>query len=291
MTTAPICSTSTCIWSRKYRAHRHSPALDLAGRSVRRPELTIGVLDHVVPTLRSDARPIDPQIATQLQRLRDNGRRHGIEVFDLDSDHQGIVHVIGPELGLTRPGMSIVCGDSHTSTHGAFGCIAFGIGTSEVEHVLATQTIPQRRPRSISVEIDGELGVGVSAKDLALRVVRELGVGGGAGCAIEYSGSTIAGLSMESRMTLCNMSIEAGARFGIIAPDSTTIEYVRERAHDMSSSQWTEAIAEWSLLHSDDGAIFDRRVRIDAHSVEPTVTWGTTPAMSVAISGRVPRPC
>ena len=255
--------------------------LRLAGRGVRRPDLTLAVEDHNVPT--TDGPVTDPVSLAQLEALRKNCAEFGIRLYARGSDGQGIVHVVAPEQGRTQPGMTIVCGDSHTSTHGAFGALAFGIGTTEVEHVLATQTLPVTRPRSMAVEVVGSLASDVTAKDLALAVVGTLGTGGGAGHVIEYRGAAVRGLSMEGRMTLCNMSIEAGARAGMVAPDQTTYAYLRGRPHAPSGRE-----EEWSSLVTDDGASFDTTVTVDAASVRPFVTWGTNPAQAVPVDGVVP---
>jgi 3-isopropylmalate/(R)-2-methylmalate dehydratase large subunit len=264
--------------------------LRLAGRPVRRPDLTVATIDHNVST--GDRRlPIVDQLSrAQVDALVRNAREFGVELFDLDSPEQGIVHVIGPELGLTQPGMTIVCGDSHTSTHGAFGALAFGIGTSEVEHVLATQCVMQSRPRTMEVRFTGRTQPGVSAKDLILALIRRIGTAGGAGHVIEYTGEAIRALSMESRMTICNMSIEAGARAGMIAPDETTFTYLEGRPRAPSGALWDRAVATWSTLASDPGAQYDRQIVLDAGSIEPQVTWGTNPAMTANISERVPDP-
>ena len=264
--------------------------LRLNGRKVRRPELTIATVDHNVST--GDRRlPIADELsARQVRALVENAREFGIQLFDLDSPDQGIVHVIGPELGLTQPGMTIVCGDSHTSTHGAFGALAFGIGTSEVEHVLATQCIMQTPPRTMEVRFDGLPAAGVSAKDLILALIRDIGTAGASGYVIEYTGQAIRALSMEGRMTVCNMSIEAGARAGMIAPDQTTFSYLQGRRHAPRGAAWEEAVASWSELQSDAAATFDRSITRDAGSVEPQVTWGTSPGMTADITGRVPDP-
>jgi 3-isopropylmalate/(R)-2-methylmalate dehydratase large subunit len=264
--------------------------LRLAGRRVRRPDLTVATVDHNVPT-GNRALPIaDPLAAQQVSTLRDNSRAFGVELHDLDSLTQGIVHVIGPELGLTQPGMTIVCGDSHTSTHGAFGALAFGIGTSEVEHVLATQCLMQSRPRTMEVRFDGQLAPGVSAKDLVLALIGRIGVAGATGHVIEYTGSAVRALSMEGRMTMCNMSIEGGARAGMVAADDTTIEYLRGRPRAPKGAAWTRAEARWRGCVTDAAATYDRTVAIDASSVAPQVTWGTNPGMVGAIDGRVPDP-
>jgi 3-isopropylmalate/(R)-2-methylmalate dehydratase large subunit len=264
--------------------------LRLAGRRVRRPDLTLATVDHNVPT--GDRRlPIaDAIAATQLSTLVRNAREAGIELHDLDSPDQGIVHVIGPELGLTRPGSVIVCGDSHTSTHGAFGALAFGIGTSEVEHVLATQCIVQARPRTMEVRFTGRPRPGVGAKDLILALIRRIGTAGGTGYVLEYTGEAIRDLSMEGRMTICNMSIEAGARAGMIAPDDTTFAYLESRPRSPKGEAWTRAVDAWRRLRSDPGAPYDCTVVIDAASLGPQVTWGTSPGMTAEITERVPDP-
>jgi len=264
--------------------------LRLAGRRVRRPELTVATVDHNVST-GDRSLPITDEIsARQLDALRRNAAEFGIELLDLDSPEQGIVHVIGPELGLTQPGMSIVCGDSHTSTHGAFGALAFGIGTSEVEHVLATQCVMQSRPKTMEVQFTGRAQPGISAKDLILALIRRIGTAGGAGHVIEYTGEAITALSMEGRMTVCNMSIEAGARAGMVAPDDATIAYLAGRPRAPKGDEWNRAVAGWSALGSDPGARYDRRIVLDASAIEPQVTWGTNPAMTANISERVPDP-
>ncbi len=264
--------------------------LRLAGRRVRRPDLTIATADHNVPTVDIDKPVADPISAKQLAVLAANCAEFGISCYPMGHADQGIVHVIGPEQGLTQPGMTIVCGDSHTSTHGAFGALAFGIGTSEVEHVLATQTLPQRRPSTMAVTVDGELPPGVSAKDVVLAVIGRIGTGGGIGHVIEYRGSAITSLSMEGRMTVCNMSIEAGARAGMIAPDDATFAYLEGRDHAPKGPAFAEAVAEWSSLATDPGATFDREVRLDATTLVPHVTWGTNPGQVVPIDGVVPDP-
>ena len=264
--------------------------LRLSGRTVRRPELTIATEDHNVPTADIDQPIADPISAKQVDTLRANAAEFGITNFPMGDPNQGIVHVIGPEQGRTLPGMTIVCGDSHTATHGAFGALAFGIGTSEVEHVLATQTLPQARPKWMSVTVDGEAPEGVTAKDIVLAIIGEIGTGGGIGHVIEYRGEAIRNLSMEGRMTVCNMSIEAGARAGMIAPDDTTFEYLRGRDHAPSGADWDAAVADWRTLRSDDGAVWDREVVIDAASLTPQVTWGTNPGQVGPIDGTVPSP-
>ncbi len=264
--------------------------LRLSGRGVRRPDLTLATVDHNVPT--GDRRlPIADQVAAlQLSTLVGNARGAGIELHDLDSPDQGIVHVIGPELGATRPGTVIVCGDSHTSTHGAFGALAFGIGTSEVEHVLATQCIMQSRPRTMEVRFTGTPRPGVGAKDLILALIRRIGTAGGTGYVLEYTGDAIRALSMEGRMTVCNMSIEAGARAGMIAPDETTFEFLASRPRSPRGEAWTRAVEEWRKFASDPDARYDRTVVIDAASLGPQVTWGTSPGMTAEITERVPDP-
>jgi 3-isopropylmalate/(R)-2-methylmalate dehydratase large subunit len=264
--------------------------LRLAGRRVRRPDLTLATVDHNVPT--GDRRlPIADEVAArQLSTLVRNAREAGIELHDLDSPDQGIVHVIGPELGATRPGAVIVCGDSHTSTHGAFGALAFGIGTSEVEHVLATQCIVQARPRTMEVRFTGRPRPGVGAKDLILALIRRIGTAGGTGFVLEYTGEAIRALSMEGRMTVCNMSIEAGARAGMVAPDETTFAFLESRPRSPRGEAWTRAVESWSRLGSDPGAVYDRTVVIDAASLGPQVTWGTSPGMTAEITERVPDP-
>ncbi len=264
--------------------------LRLAARPVRRPDLTIATADHNVPTIQIE-RPIeDPISATQLAALDTNCGTFGVRLYPLADPRQGIVHVIGPEQGLTLPGMTIVCGDSHTSTHGAFGALAFGIGTSEVEHVLATQTLPQARPKTMALTVDGELQPGVTAKDVILAIIGEIGTGGGIGHIIEYRGSTIRSLSMEGRMTVCNMSIEAGAKTGMIAPDDITFAYVEGRPHAPKGALWERALEDWKTLPTDDGAVFDREVFLDGAAIRPHVSWGTNPGQVVPIDGEVPHP-
>ncbi|MBI2755976.1 MAG: 3-isopropylmalate dehydratase large subunit [Chloroflexi bacterium] len=264
--------------------------LRLTGRTVRRPDLTIATADHNVPTWPRHL-PITDEIAkAQLDALDRNCAEFGIRLEGMHSPLQGIVHVIGPELGLTQPGLTIVCGDSHTATHGAFGALAFGIGTSEVEHVLATQTLPQTKPKSMEIRVDGELPVGVTAKDIILAIIGRIGIGGGQGYVVEYTGSAIRALSMEGRMTVCNMSIEAGARAGMIAPDETTFAYLQGRDHAPKGAEWDRAVEEWTRLRTDVGAVYDRSVSIDAATLVPHVTWGTNPGMVVPVTGRVPDP-
>jgi 3-isopropylmalate/(R)-2-methylmalate dehydratase large subunit len=264
--------------------------LRLAGRGVHRPDLTIATADHNVPTVDIDKPVADPISAKQLAVLNANCAEFGITCYPMGDANQGIVHIIGPEQGLTQPGMTIVCGDSHTSTHGAFGALAFGIGTSEVEHVLATQTLPQIRPRSMAVTVEGDLPPGVTGKDLVLAIIGKIGTGGGSGHIIEYRGSAIESLSMEGRMTVCNMSIEAGARAGMIAPDETTFAYLAGRDHAPKGADWDEAMAQWLTLRTDEGATFDKEVVLDAASLVPYVTWGTNPAQVTRIDGSVPEP-
>ena len=259
------------------------------GLSVRRPERSLATMDHSTPTLPLDQwDDMDPAAAAQIQTLSENCHRHGIEIHGLDSAQRGIVHVIGPELGATQPGRTIVCGDSHTSTHGAFGALAFGIGTTEVGHVLATQCLLQRKPKSMAVVVDGNLHDGVSAKDVVLAIIGELGVGGATAHVIEYRGSAIESLSMEERMTVCNMSIEAGARAGLIAPDETTFRYLEGRRLAPSAADWDAAVARWRDLPSDPDAAYDREVRLDGDRIEPMVTWGTNPGMVIPVNGCVP---
>ena len=263
--------------------------LRAAGRAVRRPDLTIATVDHNVPTTDRNLPIADPIAAKQIETLRHNCGEFGIKLFDIDSNEQGIVHVIGPELGVTQPGMTIVCGDSHTSTHGAFGALAFGIGTSEVEHVMATQCLPQSKPRTLLINVRGALSEGVTAKDLALGIIGQIGTDGATGHVIEYAGAAVRALSMEGRMTLCNMSIEAGARAGMIAPDETTFSYLKGRRYS-PNEKWEEAVRYWRTLPSDDDAQFDRVVNIDATTIAPCVTWGTNPGMVVPVTGAVPDP-
>ena len=266
--------------------------LEARGLQVARPERTKGTLDHSTPTLPADATGklpyANPEAEAQVAKLRENAAKFGVELFDFGSAHRGIVHVIGPELGITQPGMTIVCGDSHTATHGAFGALAFGIGTSEVGHVLATQCLLQRKPKTLAITIDGELGAGVTAKDLILHVIGVIGVNGGTGHVIEYRGSAIRALSMDERMTVCNMSIEAGARAGLIAPDETTFDFLRNTPRAPQGEAFQRAVTQWREFHSDEGASFDREVRIDARDIAPTVTWGTHPGQVAAIAGRIP---
>ncbi|MGO1973315.1 MAG: 3-isopropylmalate dehydratase large subunit [Propionibacteriaceae bacterium] len=261
-----------------------------AGRPVRRPDLTIATEDHNTPTLDIDKPIADPVSRTQVDTLRRNAEEFGVRLHSLGDLDQGVVHIIGPQLGLTQPGMTVVCGDSHTSTHGAFGALAFGIGTSEVEHVLATQTLPQSRPKTMAVNVTGELQPGVTAKDLVLALISNVGTGGGQGYVVEYRGPAIEALSMEGRMTICNMSIEWGAKAGMIAPDQTTFDYVQGRPHAPAGADWDAAVEYWSTLRSDADATFDREVDLDAASIAPFVTWGTNPGQGVALDGVVPDP-
>ena len=263
-------------------------ALRVAGRPVRRPDLTVATMDHNVPTL--DGPVTDPLARDQLEALRRNCDEFGVRLFATGSGREGIVHVIGPELGLTQPGLTIVCGDSHTSTHGAFGALAFGIGTSEVEHVLATQTLPQVRPKTMEVRFDGDLPFGLSAKDMVLAAIGQLGVSGGRGHVLEYTGEAVRALSMEGRMTVCNMSIEAGARAGMVAPDDTTFAYLEGRPGAPQGTAWEQALDEWRALGTDEGASYDDAIVVDVSSLKPQVTWGTNPGMVVSVDGVVPDP-
>lgn len=264
--------------------------LRMAGRKVRRPERTYAVMDHNVPTTDRSLPVEDPVSKQQMETLARNCEEFGIRLADLHSPDQGIVHVIGPELGLTHPGMTIVCGDSHTSTHGAFGALAFGIGTSEVEHVLATQCLWQSKPQTMEVRVNGKLPLGVTAKDLILGIIAKYGTDFGTGYVIEYTGEAIRSLSMEERMTVCNMSIEAGARAGLIAPDETTYSYLRGRRYAPQGEAFEQAVARWNELKTDEGAVYDKVVEFDASTLEPQVTWGTSPGMGTGITGRVPNP-
>ncbi|MBU6244955.1 MAG: 3-isopropylmalate dehydratase large subunit [Actinomycetales bacterium] len=264
--------------------------LRASGRPVRRPDLTLATEDHNVPTIDIDKPIADPVSRAQVEALRTNCAEFGVPLYSLGDAEQGIVHVVGPQLGLTQPGMTVVCGDSHTSTHGAFGALAFGIGTSEVEHVLATQTLPLKPFKTMAITVEGELPAGVTAKDVILAVIARIGTGGGQGYVLEYRGSAIRGLSMEGRMTICNMSIEAGARAGMVAPDETTFEYLRGRAHAPTGEEWDAAVAYWSSLATDDDASFDAEVVIDAASLSPYVTWGTNPGQGLPLSADVPSP-
>jgi len=260
------------------------------GLEVRRPDLTIATADHSIPTTDRSLPIVDEVAAKQLAQLETNCKDFGIRCLGVHSDRQGIVHVIGPELGLTQPGMTVVCGDSHTATHGAFGALAFGIGTSEVEHVLATQCLLQRKSKTFQVRVDGRLKAGVTAKDIILALIAQIGVGGGTGSVFEYTGSAIRALSMEERMTVCNMSIEGGARAGLVAPDDTTFQYLAGRPHAPKGAAWDAAVARWKKLPTDDGAAYDRSVSIDADALEPMITYGTNPGMGVAITQPLPDP-
>ena len=264
--------------------------LRLAGRQVRRADLTIATEDHNTPTLNIDLPIADPVSKLQIDTLRKNCAEFGVRIHSLGDAEQGIVHVVGPQLGITQPGMTIVCGDSHTSTHGAFGALAFGIGTSEVEHVLATQTLPLVRPKTMAINVDGVLPDGVTAKDVILAIIAKIGTGGGQGYVLEYRGSAISALSMEGRMTICNMSIEAGARAGLIAPDETTFEYVKNKPHAPQGADWDAAVEYWSTLKSDDDAQFDSEIFFKAEDLAPFVTWGTNPGQGLPLNGSVPNP-
>ena len=260
------------------------------GIGVRRPGQTVATADHSIPTHDRSLPIADELAAAQVRQLTDNCAEYGVPLHGLGSPNQGIVHIIGPELGLTQPGMTIVCGDSHTATHGAFGALAFGIGTSEVEMVLATQTLLQRRPKTYEVRVDGRLDAGVSAKDIILALIARIGVGGGTGHVFEYTGSAIQALTMEQRMTICNMSIEGGARAGLIAPDDTTFDYIRGRPHAPAGAAWDAAVERWRALPTDAGAAYDQSITIDASALEPMVTYGTNPGMGIPITSRVPSP-
>ncbi|MEA5119295.1 MAG: 3-isopropylmalate dehydratase large subunit [Propionicimonas sp.] len=264
--------------------------LRLAGRKVRRTDLTIATEDHNTPTLNILAPIADPVSKLQVDTLRRNADEFGVRRHSLGDKDQGVVHIIGPQLGLTQPGLTVVCGDSHTSTHGAFGALAFGIGTSEVEHVLATQTLPQARPRTMAVNVNGDLPEGVTAKDIVLTLIAKVGTGGGQGYVVEYRGTTIESLSMEGRMTICNMSIEWGAKAGMMAPDETTFAYLKGRPHAPQGADWDAAVTSWKTLYSDPDAVFDREVNIDAATLTPFVTWGTNPGQGVPLGGAVPAP-
>ena len=264
--------------------------LRVAGRTVRRPDLTIATEDHNTPTIDIDKPIAEPTSRIQIQTLRDNATEFGIRLHSLGDIEQGIVHVVGPQLGLTMPGITVVCGDSHTSTHGAFGAMAFGIGTSEVEHVLATQTLPLKPFKTMAITVEGELRPGVTAKDIILAIIAKIGTGGGQGYVLEYRGSAIRSLSMDGRMTICNMSIEAGARAGMVAPDETTYAYLKGRPHAPEGAQWDAALEYWSTLRTDEGAVFDAEVFLDASELEPFVTWGTNPGQGVPLGDVVPDP-
>ncbi|WP_410602855.1 3-isopropylmalate dehydratase large subunit [Amycolatopsis sp. lyj-90] len=264
--------------------------LRLAGRKLRRPDLTIATEDHNVPTIDIELPIADPVSRTQVDTLRNNCKEFGVRLHPMGDAEQGIVHVIGPQLGLTQPGMTVVCGDSHTSTHGAFGAMAFGIGTSEVEHVMATQTLPLRPFKTMAITVDGTLRPGVTAKDVILAVIAKIGTGGGQGYVLEYRGEAIANLSMEARMTVCNMSIEAGARAGLIAPDETTFTYLKGRPHAPQGADWDAAVENWRELRTDDDAVFDAEVRLNADELTPFVTWGTNPGQGLPLGAEVPDP-
>ncbi|MGB3247440.1 MAG: aconitase family protein, partial [Sulfitobacter sp.] len=277
---------TSLLWVDRHLVHEGShhafAKLAARGAAVAEPALTFAVVDHYAPT-RGREQNADPDIVRMITTLEQNAQRHGIQIFGLRDPRQGIVHVIGPEQGLTLPGLMINCGDSHTSTHGAFGALAFGIGATEVAHVLATQTLWQKKPPAMRIIFEGALGVGVTAKDMALHWIAELGADGARGHAVEYAGAAVEGLSMEGRMTLCNLSIEGGARFGMIAPDQKTFDFVRGRPFAPAVAAWDAALAAWSGLGSDNGARFDREFRVDARTIAPTVTWGTSPEQAVAI--------
>ncbi|WP_018134729.1 3-isopropylmalate dehydratase large subunit [Acaricomes phytoseiuli] len=264
--------------------------LRIAGRGLRRPDLTIATEDHNTPTLDIDKPIADPTSRIQIETLRENCREFGVRLHSLGDAEQGIVHIVGPQLGLTQPGMTVVCGDSHTSTHGAVGALAFGIGTSEVEHVMATQTLPLKPFKTMAINVEGALRPGVSSKDIILAVIAKIGTGGGQGYVLEYRGSAIRALSMEARMTICNMSIEAGARAGMIAPDQTTFDYLKGRPHAPQGADWEAAVSHWESLATDPGGEFDAEVFLDADELEPIVTWGTNPGQGVPLSEAVPRP-
>lgn len=264
--------------------------LRLSGRSVRRPDLTLATIDHGVPTTDRHLGISDPLSRVQIDALIRNTEESGVTLFGIDDPRQGIVHVIGPEQGVTQPGLTIVCGDSHTATHGAFGALAFGIGTSEVEHVLATQTLPQAKPKSMAITVNGALPPGIDAKDVILGIIARIGVSGGVGHVIEYRGEAIRSMSMAGRMTICNMSIEGGARAGMIAPDATTFSYLEGRPYAPRGTDWESAITAWQVLPTDEGAAFDTEVQIEANDLEPYVSWGTNPAQTVAVTGKVPSP-
>ncbi|MFK7876901.1 MAG: 3-isopropylmalate dehydratase large subunit [Paracoccaceae bacterium] len=284
---------TSLLWVDRHLVHEgsHHAFAKLAQRHqpMAAPENTFAVVDHYAPT-RGRGRITDPQIAQMINTLRSNAARHGLRIFDLEDPAQGIVHVLGPEQGLTLPGLLVNCGDSHTSTHGAFGALAFGIGASEVAHVLATQTIWQKKPKTMRIAVDGALAPGVTAKDIALNWIATLGTSGAQGHAVEYAGSAIRALSMEGRMTLCNLSIEGGARFGMIAPDAVTTAYVKDRPFAPKGAAWDDAVRAWAVLQADDGAEFDRDVQFDAAQIAPTVTWGTSPHQALPIDARLPDP-
>ncbi|WP_192964212.1 3-isopropylmalate dehydratase large subunit [Phycobacter azelaicus] len=284
---------TSILWVDRHLVHEGSHhafgKLAARGAKVTAPELTFAVVDHYAPTRNRD-QIADPQISRMIGTLRKNAAQHGLRLFDLMDPAQGIVHVIGPEQGLTLPGLLINCGDSHTSTHGAFGAMAFGIGATEVAHVLATQTIWQKKPQSMRITVDGSLGPGVSAKDIALNWIARLGTGGAQGCAIEYAGNAVRDLSMEGRMTLCNLSIEGGARLGMVAPDEVTFAYLKGRPYAPKGDDWEAALADWANLRSDDGAAFDREVTLHGDAIAPTVTWGTSPEQALPVTENIPDP-
>lgn len=281
------------LWVDRHLVHEGSHhafgKLAQRGADVAEADLTFAVVDHYAPT-RHRERIADPQIARMIQTLRDNAEKYGLRIFDLDDPQQGIVHVIGPEQGLTLPGLLINCGDSHTSTHGAFGTLAFGIGATEVAHVLSTQTIWQKKPKAMRISVEGALGPGVSAKDIALNWIAMLGTGGAQGCAIEYAGSVVRALSMEGRMTLCNLSIEGGARLGMVAPDDITFAYLKGRPFAPKGALWDAAVKDWTQLRSDDDAVFDKDISISGAEIAPTVTWGTSPEQALPVTATIPDP-
>ena len=265
-------------------------SLRLAGRKVKHPEMTLATVDHGVPTSNRLLGIKDPLSKIQIEALENNCEEFGVTLFGINDPRQGIVHVIGPEQGITQPGMTIVCGDSHTATHGAFGALAFGIGTSEVEHVLATQTLAMAKPKTMKVEVIGDVSEGVGPKDIILGIIRKIGTGGGAGHVIEYVGSVIENMSMENRMTICNMSIEGGARAGMIAPDEVTFNYLKEKNYAPKGSDWDDAIAEWENLYSDEDSVFDKVVTINAGELEPSISWGTNPSQIIFVNDTIPHP-
>ena len=265
-------------------------SLRLAGRKVKHPEMTLATVDHGVPTSNRTLGIKDPLSKIQIKALENNCEEFGVTLFGINDPRQGIVHVIGPEQGITQPGMTIVCGDSHTATHGAFGALAFGIGTSEVEHVLATQTLAMEKPKTMKVEVVGDVSEGVGPKDIILGIIRKIGTGGGAGHVIEYAGDVVKNMSMENRMTICNMSIEGGARAGMIAPDEVTFNYLKEKNYAPKGSDWDDAIAEWGNLYSDEDAVFDKVVTINADELEPSISWGTNPSQVIFVNDTIPHP-
>jgi 3-isopropylmalate/(R)-2-methylmalate dehydratase large subunit len=265
-------------------------SLRLAGRKVKHPEMTLATVDHGVPTSNRLLGIKDPLSKIQIEALENNCEEFGVTLFGINDPRQGIVHVIGPEQGITQPGMTIVCGDSHTATHGAFGALAFGIGTSEVEHVLATQTLAMEKPKTMKVEVIGNVSNGVGPKDIILGIIRKIGTGGGAGHVIEYSGDVIKSMSMENRMTICNMSIEGGARAGMIAPDEVTFDYLKKKNYAPKDNDWDDAIAEWKKLYSDESATFDKVVTINAAEIEPSISWGTNPSQVIFVNDTIPHP-